>query len=191
MASDVPPAPLAEGSAGGLSPQTKRALFWAALVGTLILDQVVKAWVRANMRLDESIAWWPNVFELRRANNTGIAFGQLEGRGVLLTPVAIAIALGAVWYIYRHPRESRWNHVAFGLLASGAVGNLIDRIVAGKVTDMFFFRLINFPIFNVADACITVSTIMLIVGWWQEATVKGDGNPKKTAFDSQGPGTGA
>ncbi len=151
----------------------KRILFWFALVAMLVLDQWVKAWVRKNMVVDQSIAWWPNVFELRRANNTGIAFGQLEGKGVLLTPVAIFIALGAIIYIYRHPKESRWNHVAFGLLASGALGNLYDRVVAHQVTDMFFFRLINFPIFNVADACITVATIMLMIGWWREAAVKG------------------
>ena len=160
--------------ASSLSPlpsslAAKRALFWATLVLTLALDQWSKAWVRGNMILDQSIAWWPNVFELRRAKNTGIAFGQMEGKGVLLTPVAIAIAIGAVWYLYRNPKESRWNHVAFGLLASGALGNLYDRVVAQQVTDMFFFRLINFPIFNVADACITVATIMLMIGWWREA----------------------
>ena len=147
----------------------KRLLFWVALLTTLALDQWSKAWVRHNLRLDESRAWWPNVFELRRANNTGIAFGQLEGKGVLLTPVAIAIAIGAAWYVYRNPRESRWNHVAFGLLASGALGNLYDRVFAHRVTDMFFFRLINFPIFNVADACITIATIMLMIGWWHDA----------------------
>ena len=150
----------------------KRLLFWIALVLTLVLDQVVKAWVRGNMNEGQSIGWWPNVFELRFAYNTGIAWGQLEGKGVLLTPVALAITAGAVWYVYRHPEETRWNHVAFGLLASGAVGNLIDRIWVGKVTDMFYFRLINFPIFNIADACITVATIMLMIGWWGDAVKK-------------------
>ena len=163
---------MASSEDGVRSLATKRALFWVSLVVTLGLDQWVKAWVRTNMRPDQSLAWWPNVFELRYAKNTGIAFGQLEGKGVLLTPIAVVIAIGAVAYVYRHPKESRWNHVAFGLLASGALGNLYDRIVAHEVTDMFFFRLINFPIFNVADACITVATIMLMIGWWREAGTK-------------------
>lgn len=150
----------------------KRLLFWGALVLTLFVDQWSKAWVRGNMQREQSIAWWPNVFEIRRAINTGVAFGQLEGKGIFLTPVAVAIAAGAVWYVYRHPKESRWNHVAFGLLASGALGNLYDRVVAHQVTDFFYFRLINFPIFNVADACITVATIMLMIGWWREAKPK-------------------
>lgn len=164
----------------------KRVLFWATLVVTLLLDQWVKAWVRANMNIDQSIPWWPNVFEIRRANNSGIAFGLLGGKGVLLTPVAILIAAGAAVYVYRHPRESRWNHFAFGLLASGALGNLYDRVVAHQVTDMFFFRLINFPIFNVADACITVSTIMLMIGWWRDASTKEAKAPVRPAEETPG-----
>lgn len=53
--------------------------------------------------------------------------------------------------------------VTLGMLAAGAIGNLIDRLWMGKVTDMFWFRLINFPVFNVADACITVSAILLAI----------------------------
>lgn len=153
----------------------KRTLFWLGFVGMFVVDQAVKAWVRGHLNLGESTNGpWPGVFEIQRANNTGIAFGQLEGKGVWLTPVAVIIAVGAVWYVYRHSKESRWNHAAFGLLASGAVGNLYDRLNGGKVTDMFYFRAINFPIFNVADACITVSTIMLMIGWWKEAGAKGE-----------------
>lgn len=138
-----------------------------------IVDQAVKAWVRNNLRLEETRPFpWPGVLEIRHAKNTGIAFGQLEGKGVFLTPIAVVIAAGAVWYVYRHPKESRWNHAAFGLLASGAIGNLYDRLNGGEVTDMFWPRFITFPIFNVADACITVATIMLMIGWWREATTK-------------------
>ncbi len=185
MASETPSSSLnhhgeGEGRPGASGLATKRVLFWFSFIGLLIVDQWVKLWVRNNMRLEESRAWWPNVFELRRTNNKGIAFGMLSGKGVLLTPVAVLIAAGAVWYVYRHPKESRWNHVAFGLLASGAVGNLYDRVVLKEVTDMFFFRAINFPVFNVADACITVATIMLMIGWWREAADKGkEGKPKE------------
>ena len=151
----------------------KRLIFWVSLVGLLIVDQAVKAWVRGSLRLEETLPLpLPGIFEIRRANNTGIAFGQLEGKGVLLTPIAVIIAAGAVWYVYNHKKESRWNHAAFGLLASGALGNLYDRVVLHQVTDMFWFRAINFPIFNIADACITVATIMLMIGWWREAGTK-------------------
>lgn len=165
--------PQGENGAEFTNLNLKRALFWTCFVAMFVVDQLVKAWTRNSLRLDETRPFpWPGVFEIRRANNTGIAFGQLEGRGIWLTPVAVIIAAGAVWYVYRHPKESRWNHAAFGLLASGAIGNLYDRLTSGKVTDMFWFRYINFPIFNVADACITIATVMLMIGWWKEATVK-------------------
>lgn len=151
----------------------KRALFWATMIGTLIIDQAVKAWTRNSLNLEQTLPVpWPGVFEIRRAYNEGIAFGMFQGKGVFLTPVAVVIAAGAVWYVYQHKKESRWNHIAFGLLASGALGNLYDRLVLGQVTDMFWFRAINFPIFNVADACITVATIMLMIGWWKESAKK-------------------
>lgn len=157
---------------GGLG--ARRGLFWGFFVGMLILDQLVKAWVRANLALGGTRNWpWTGVLELRRENNSGIAYGLLGGKGVFLTPVAIAIAAGSIVYIYRHPKESRWNHAAFGLLASGALGNLYDRLfLDGQVTDMFWVRVFDFPIFNVADSCITVATVMLMIGWWREAAVK-------------------
>lgn len=157
--------------------RTKRALFWGWAVALFVVDQLVKLWTRQTLRLEESRALWPNVFEIRRANNEGVAFGMLQGKGVWMTPIAVAIAVGAALYVYRHPKESRWNHVAFGLLASGAIGNLFDRLVLGRVTDMFYFRLINFPIFNVADACITIATIMLMIGWWRESSEKKEPAP--------------
>jgi signal peptidase II len=59
-----------------------------------------------------------------------------------------------------------------GLLAAGALGNLFDRVAFGKVTDMFYFRAINFPVFNVADACITIAAGLLIYLWTVEALAK-------------------
>ncbi len=104
---------------------------------------------------------WPGVFEFKLAYNYGIAFGLFEGGGVFFAPVATIIAGGAYWYAREHYAHDRFSQVVLGVLAAGAVGNLIDRVSAGKVTDMFWVRAINFPVFNVADACITVSAILL------------------------------
>ena len=137
----------------------------------LIFDQIVKAWARHvfadNLAAFHSLPW-PGVFEFTLTYNKGIAFGFLQGHGALLAPIAIVMAGGATYYSLRHPEESRLNHVAMALLTAGALGNLIDRLVFGQVTDMFFARFINFPVFNVADACITVSAALLIYGWTTE-----------------------
>jgi signal peptidase II len=162
----------------------RRAIFWSVALGMLVLDQASKEVTRRAFAEGEAFPLWPNVFELTLAYNKGIAFGMLQGAGVFLTPVAILIAGAAAWHSMRHPRESVWMHTAMGLLAAGAIGNLIDRLWLGKVTDMFWFRLINFPVFNVADSCITVATVMLILGWGREPKPKPAERPDSEAAAS-------
>ena len=134
----------------------------------LIVDQAVKVWVRGAIPQHGSIRGlpFPGFFEITLQYNEGIAFGFLAGKGLFLSPVAVAIACGAGWYSFRHPKDSLLTHVSMGLLAAGALGNLYDRLVNGRVTDMFYFRAIRFPVFNVADSCITVATILLILTWF-------------------------
>ncbi len=149
----------------------KRTLFWVLFVGLLIVDQLVKAWARGAVDGREMAtisSLWPGVFELTLVFNRGIAFGQLQGYGVLLAPIALAIAGGSIWYSYKHPDAAKLNHVIAALFASGALGNLYDRLVHGKVTDMFDFKLIHFPVFNVADACITISGVLMVLLWIKE-----------------------
>jgi len=149
----------------------KQIGFWVVFIGMLALDQWVKAWVRGALPVHGSFGGkpLPNVFELTLIYNEGIAFGMLKGAGPLLAPIAVLIAVGATFYSMRHPKESLVMHMAMSLLAAGALGNLYDRVVNKQVTDMFWFRLINFPVFNVADSCITIATCLLIVGWWMDA----------------------
>ncbi len=143
----------------------------AITLAMLVVDQLVKSWVRGAMPPHGSIRGlpFPGFFEITLQYNEGIAFGFLSGKGILLSPVAVAIAAAASYYSFKHPKEPILTHVSMGLLASGALGNLYDRIVNGRVTDMFYFRAIQFPVFNVADSCITVATILLILTWFGEA----------------------
>ena len=138
---------------------------------TLVLDQVVKAWVRGAIPPQGTLSGrpFPGFFEITLTYNEGIAFGLAQGSAVYMTPVAVVIAVGAGIYSFRHPKEGVTSHLAMGLLASGALGNLYDRLKFGKVTDMFWFRAIDFPVFNVADSCITIATILLILTWLREA----------------------
>jgi signal peptidase II len=150
----------------------RRLLFWFLLVVLLAADQMVKAWAMSAADMTPGrtfLTLWSGVFELRLTFNEGIAFGWFQGGGIFLAPIAIAITIGAVWYNLTHPYESRWAHTSAALLAAGALGNLYDRLVHKRVTDMFYFRLIDFPVFNVADACITVAAAMLILSWIREA----------------------
>jgi signal peptidase II len=142
-----------------------RLMFLGLFIGMVLLDQAVKAWVRQSIPVGGSFGGkpWPGVFEVTLTYNKGIAFGMFQGAGVFMAPIAIAMAIGAGYYSFKHSAESLWLHSALGLIAAGAVGNLIDRVWLGHVTDMLWFRAIDFPVFNIADSCITVATVILVI----------------------------
>jgi signal peptidase II len=155
----------------------KVRIFWLVFVITLILDQVVKYWVRKTLMIGQS---WPGgplpgIFEITLTYNKGIAFGMFQGSQIFMTPIALVIAgFAAYAVIKKGEKETRWSSFGLGLLASGAIGNLIDRLISRDgVTDMFLIRLANitkgkindFPVFNIADACISVAMVMLLIHW--------------------------
>lgn len=130
----------------------------------LALDQWLKWYIRATFSEGEVRPFpWPGVFELKLAYNEGIAFGLAQGRGVLFAPVAIVIFIAVSVWAAKNKENKGKIQIPLGLISAGAVGNLIDRLWLGKVTDMFWFRPINFPVFNIADACLTVAVVMLFI----------------------------
>jgi signal peptidase II len=138
-------------------------LFWGIFVTLIALDQLVKAWARNTLIEFQAPGFpWPGVFEIKLTYNTGIAFGKFQGAGMLFTPIALAVTILSILFSLRNPKLGNLVHVSLGMLAAGAIGNLIDRLWLHKVTAMFWFRLIDFPVFNVADACITVAAILLL-----------------------------
>lgn len=143
-----------------------KALFLGLFVSLLALDQVVKWWARVAAEGVEGrsiFPLWPGVFELKLVFNEGVAFGMLEGKGFWMFPIALAMAGFAAWHTWKHPEAPKIVHITTATLAAGAIGNMIDRVVAQKVTDMLWFRLINFPVFNIADVCITFAGAMLVL----------------------------
>lgn len=147
-----------------------RTGFWAILTSALALDQIIKAWIRGTLAEGQSLDGpWPGVFEIKHITNEGIAFGMFQGKALLLTPIAVIIAAFAIYYSHTHRRESRWTHVAMAFLAAGALGNLYDRVFRGGVTDMYWFRAVNFPVFNTADVWITLATAIFVIKWGAES----------------------
>ena len=132
------------------------------MVAALIADQLTKYLVRSNMAVGESISVIGDFFRLTHYENDGAAFSSLSGqREILIIIPVIAIVAGLV-YMFTHRRAHRLLQTALALVISGGAGNLIDRIAAGKVTDMFDFSIFP-PIFNVADICVVVGCGLLIV----------------------------
>jgi signal peptidase II len=128
------------------------------LAGVLIVDQTTKALVRAGVERGSSESLLPGV-DLVNTRNTGVAFSMFQGGGTLLIAfTAVAMVAVLAFFLRRPDRPLVWLPV--GLLLGGAVGNLIDRVLDGSVTD--FIDLPLWPAFNVADMAITVGVATLL-----------------------------
>ena len=128
-------------------------------VVTLAADQLTKHLVRSSLAIGES---WPSegFFRFTHGTNTGTAFGLFPDQTLLLT-IASVFAIGFIIYFYRaHGGQTRLSGLNVGLLLGGAFGNLIDRVVAQRVTD--FIDVGPWPIFNIADSAVVVGITLLI-----------------------------
>ncbi len=145
------------------NPWLRRALFWSAALVVIGLDQLTKGLVRAF--LDRGESWpgadWP--LRVHYVTNTGAAFGILEGQTAFLV-VTTLIGLAAIYLYYRYPPfEHGIVPVAIGMMLGGALGNLIDRVRLGRVTDFIDFGW--WPAFNVADSSITIGIAVILLGY--------------------------
>ncbi len=133
-----------------------------ATAGLVAVDQVVKRWAVAHLKGQSAIALWPDVFELTYVENRGAAFGMLQDQRWLFTVLTSVVILGLIYAYFRllPDRKFRLTRICcIGVLA-GAIGNLIDRTALHYVVDMFYFKLIDFPVFNVADCYVVVCGIL-------------------------------
>ena len=156
---------------------------WMALaaVGLIGIDQLTKWWAVTTLT-DNPIVLIPEVFELHLTYNTGAAFSMLEGETWLLTllPALVSVAVLVVLF-WGKWRQYKLINVGGLLLAAGGIGNLIDRVVAGQVTDFLYFKLIDFPIFNFADCCVVIGAALVLIFllfYYEE-------KPKSTAGEPQ------
>ena len=144
-------------------------LLGAITIPVILLDQATKLFVQAHMALYESIAIIPNYLDITYTLNPGAAFSMLADappwvrEAFLLTMACAAIVVLAV-LVVRSDRVSITS-VAFALIMGGAMGNLIDRAIRGRVIDFMraHYYDLNYPIFNVADSAITIGVAMIVL----------------------------
>ena len=132
----------------------------------VLLDQVTKYLAVLHLKDQNSFVLIPGVFQLHYLENRGAAFGIFQGGKVVFIICTLVFILVAVYLgLIRIPADRRFGFLRLidVLLIAGAIGNLIDRIANDYVVDFFYFNLINFPIFNVADIYVTCSCIVLIL----------------------------
>ena len=153
--------------------------YWGILTiaGVIVaLDQWTKWLVRTNIAagqswLPESLQWLSPYARIVHWYNRGAAFGMFQEGGMVFTVLAF-IVIAAILYYYPQVSRADWPlRMAMSMQLGGALGNLIDRLTIGHVTD--FVSVGTFPVFNVADASISVGCVVLLLGvWWQERAAK-------------------
>ncbi len=138
----------------------------SAALFVIFLDQLTKLLIRRSFQPNESVPMISSILHLTYVTNTGSAFGLFRGFNLIFIIFSIIVVI-AVFYFIRQAKENRKAlQLSLGLLMGGTIGNLVDRLLYGYVTDFIDFRV--WPVFNVADSAVTVSVIFLIILLWRE-----------------------
>lgn len=128
-------------------------------------DQAVKYWAFTSLQAQQTIPLIENVFHLTYIENRGAAFSlfaQFDSRWIFVV-LAVAITIAIFSVIRKNLIQTKLGCWSLVMVAAGALGNAIDRVIRGFVVDMFDFRLIHFPVFNVADIFICVGGVLFIL----------------------------
>lgn len=135
------------------------------VIVAVLIDQYTKYLAVTHLKDGPAFVLIDNVFEMNYLENRGAAFGLLQNRQIFFVCVAILIFAFILYCYVRIPKTGRYLPLRLcGIfIVAGAAGNLIDRIRLGYVVDFFYFRLIDFPVFNVADIYVTVSFAVLLI----------------------------
>ena len=137
-----------------------RLKFWLTVILVLIIDRIPKE--LAGGIPAEGIALVPGVIGLRYAENAGAAFSMLSGHPRLLGVLSLALITGG--YVWLRKKEiAAFPLFGLALMAGGAAGNMLDRLIRGFVPDMIETLFMNFPVFNIADSCLTVGCALVMI----------------------------
>ena len=147
----------------------RASIIRTALLGVLLCGGLIAADLLTKLTASKlgsrEVVLIPGVLSLSYIENRGAAFGIMQGRQWLLIVIsAVIIAAAVVFYIRRiRDIQYRYLRVLIVFLVAGALGNMIDRIMLGYVRDFIYFKLIDFPVFNVADIYVTVSAVLILI----------------------------
>jgi len=152
----------------------RRFTYFVVSLGVILTDQVTKSIVADRIPLHSSIRVIPGLFDLTHVKNSGAAFGLFASfdsplRSVVLNSVAFVVFFAVLVYAWRTSVASTRLQVGLALILGGAVGNLLDRMRAGSVTDFldFYVGSHRWPAFNVADSAITIGVLLLAWDIWR------------------------
>lgn len=137
----------------------------AAMILLTWFDQLTKNLAVFYLKGQPSVPILKDILVLQYLENKGAAFGMLQNQKIFFVFIEVLILLVIGFVLIRMPALKKYNlmHVILVLVASGAIGNMIDRVVQDYVVDFIYFVLIDFPIFNVADIYVTCATVIFVI----------------------------
>jgi signal peptidase II len=145
----------------------KKALLWYIICAAVLTaaDQLSKVLAVSHLMDKNAFVIIKDVFEFSYLENSGAAWGMMNGARIFFLILTIVIVLLITWVVIRMPKQHKYIplQITAILLCAGALGNFIDRLFLGYVRDFIYFKLINFPIFNVADSYVTVAVILFAI----------------------------
>lgn len=132
------------------------------IVLIIAFDQITKYF--ASLKLaDGSVAKFiPGIVQFKYAENTGMAFSMLSGARWVFIALTVVVCVGVFYYLFSNRCKSLWLYCSLGVILSGGIGNLIDRIRFGYVVDFIEPTFVNFAIFNIADCAVTCGAVVLV-----------------------------
>jgi signal peptidase II len=136
-----------------------------AVILLLMVDQATKYWAVLQLKGQAAIILWENVLELQYLENKGAAFGMLQNKKTLFIFMTVVMLIIVFYVLIKLPEQKKfwiW-HVFLCCICAGGIGNMIDRVRLDYVIDFIYFKYINFPIFNFADICVTIGTVLLFI----------------------------
>lgn len=136
-----------------------------SVISLIALDQFTKYLTVLSIDEGSYIPIIQDIFGLSYVKNRGAAFGILQEQRWFFIVFTTIIVIGIVYYYFKLPKNKKYNPIKFTLILfiAGAIGNFIDRVRLEYVVDMLYFKLIDFPVFNVADCYVVVGAFLLVI----------------------------
>ena len=131
----------------------------------LVFDQILKFIIRSKLVLNETINVIANFFNITYVENDGAAWNILSGNKIILILIALLVLFFIFYYFIFNKKLNKTEVIAYSLFIGGLLGNLWDRIFIGRVIDYLDFKIFgyNFPVFNLADICIVLGVLIIII----------------------------
>ena len=142
----------------------KNKNIWSVFMMIVIIaiDQVTKYFAKSYLYPDKAKDFIKGFIEFRYAENTGMAFSMFSGARWLFVVITTVVVIACIVYMFKKAQNNLWLYWTIGVLVSGAVGNLIDRIYLGYVIDFINPTFVNFAVFNIADCAVTLGAFSLV-----------------------------